>query len=75
MRDYLASQPGEEYTEDEKETKKFWERFLNGDSFYSPYDDLVESIRARNEREKRAKMAAEHLCCSTFYACCCSVFR
>ena len=58
-RKHLASQGASGYTEKEIETRRFWENFINNDSFNLPYRDLLESRRERDEAQRRAEMAAE----------------
>jgi len=58
-RNSLASQIDNLYTGFTEEAQKFWENFLNNDSFYSPYQDLLESRQKRDEEEKRRAMAAD----------------
>lgn len=58
-RKHLASQGTSGYTEKEVETRRFWERFLNNESFYSPYADLLETRQRKDEEQRRAEMAAD----------------
>ena len=58
-RKHLASQGTSGYTEKKVETRRFWERFVNNESFYSPYADLLETRQRRDEEQRRAEMAAD----------------
>ena len=58
-RENLANKPVGGYTEKEENTRRFWENFLNNDSFYSPHQDLLESRQRRDAAQHRTEMAED----------------